>query len=60
MLHFLYVIYCLLVFAYTGNAVITGDRALAFFALVLVEFLIELVLLILRVIFTTTKTKLQT
>lgn len=46
MLHFLYVVYCLLVFAYTGEAVITGDRALAFVALGLFEFLIELVLFI--------------
>lgn len=44
MLHFLYVIYCLLVFAYTGNAVITGDRALAFVGIGVFEFMVELIL----------------
>ena len=44
MIHLLYIVYCIGHFAYTGNAVITGDRALAFVGIGAFEIMVELIL----------------
>lgn len=42
MINFIYIIFCIGYFAYTGRGIITFDRAMAIFFIGLIEFSVEL------------------